>query len=330
MAKVQIIVLLTLFCLFYACKNTNSSENQQNTPQNSTDTLAQAKLGMKAQTLYAWVDKLRLRSAPTTKAKVVAEVKEGAALKYLNEKTAFTQKIILRKIQHDEPWLKVATEDGKEGWVYGGGVRVYQAKIDHAPSPYDACYEIADSYKMSECINQLKPKELKKVQRYIQATDSGYEITLLDGQKKILTNRMDSLAREDYMSYDYRYYISKMGYFVFEYYAFESFGYALVNDKSGKIINIAGYPKPAPDFKHLVSFNPIPNMGAYDLQIWGFTEDGLTSLFAKEMYDYVPRSPKWLDAQTVQVTLKPIDTSNEIKVIELSADEKGEWRLYEK
>ncbi|MFK8103991.1 MAG: SH3 domain-containing protein [Saprospiraceae bacterium] len=328
MAKLQIISLLCLFCCCWACKNTNSTENQENLAENPTDSIAPVKpTSTSTQYLYAWVDKLRLRAEPDTKAKIVAEVKEGAQLTYLNEKTAFTQKITLRKVRHDEPWLKVATESGEEGWVYGGGVRVYQAKIDQAPSPYDDCYQLSDSYKMSQCVEQLNKKQLQKAADFIQVTATGYRIKLLDGTQKVLTERVDSLARENFLDYDYRYYIPKMGYYVFAFYAFESFGFTLVNDKSGKTLNLPGYPKPAPDFKHLVCYSPLPEMGFYSLAIWGFTDNGMTELFKKEMQDYLPYAPKWLDERTVQLSFKPTQPDQKLKVVELRADETGAWNM---
>lgn len=334
MAKLQIISLLSLFCCCWACKNTNSTENNQqeatenvssqNPPAQTTPTAPAS-----PQVLYAWVDKLRLRAAPNTKAEIVAEVKEGAQLTYLNEKTAFTEKITLRKVRHDEPWLKVKTQAGQEGWVYGGGVRVYQAKVDQSPSPYDDCYQLTDLYKMQQCIDRISAQQLERAADFVSVTPTGYSIKLLSGERKILTERADSLAREAFLDYDYRYYIPKMGYYVFAYAAFESFGFTLLNDKSGQTINLPGYPKPAPDFKHLVSFNPIPEMGSYRLAIWGFTEEGMTELFSQAMQDYQPYAPKWLDKKTVQLSFKPTQKDQQLKVMLLQQDETGVWNLTE-
>jgi len=87
----------------------------------------------KAIEIYVWVDKLRLRSASNTSSETVAIMKEGQALTFLNE-----------------PWLKVSTADGQEGWVYGGGVKFYKIGVDESPTAYDDCFKLKISRKMTQ------------------------------------------------------------------------------------------------------------------------------------------------------------------------------------
>jgi len=47
---------------------------------------------------------------------------------FLNEITPFTEKISLGTSVADEPWVKVKTKRGGEGWVYGAGVYYYKRK----------------------------------------------------------------------------------------------------------------------------------------------------------------------------------------------------------
>ncbi|MEO1262002.1 MAG: SH3 domain-containing protein [Bacteroidota bacterium] len=73
--------------------------------------------------VYAWVDRLNIRSSPNTSGKVIANVTEQEALEFTGEKSKEIEEIVLRGVVYDEPWLMVKTKDGKEGWVFGGAVK---------------------------------------------------------------------------------------------------------------------------------------------------------------------------------------------------------------
>ena len=65
---------------------------------------------------------LRLRETPGEKGEIVATLLKGAVLDDLGEVSDFTTRVTLRGITYDEPWIKVKTSTGQEGWVYGGGL----------------------------------------------------------------------------------------------------------------------------------------------------------------------------------------------------------------
>ena len=137
----QLILLLTMFVSFWACKDTNSGQSHETDPQ-TTDSIANANTApVETTRVYTWIDKLRMREMPDTKSNIIKELSAGDPLIFLNERSDFTQKITLRGIAFDEPWLKVKTSDGKTGWVYGGGVKFNAPKVDQSPNPYDKCFE---------------------------------------------------------------------------------------------------------------------------------------------------------------------------------------------
>lgn len=68
------------------------------------------------------IEDVRLREAPGENSKVLSSLPKGTVLYDLGEVSDFTTKVQLRGIQFDEPWLKVRTEDGTAGWVYGGSL----------------------------------------------------------------------------------------------------------------------------------------------------------------------------------------------------------------
>jgi len=59
-------VLLLLLSVFVGCKDTNSTETNTNTDPDIISTDSIAVLAPTTVTVYAWVDKLRMRSEPDT------------------------------------------------------------------------------------------------------------------------------------------------------------------------------------------------------------------------------------------------------------------------
>ena len=126
---------LLLVGILNACKDSEKTDDPGTDPE-TTEVKP-------VDTVYAWVDDLLIREEPNQKGKRVDQVKEGSAILYLGEKTDFTDKIKLRGKQYDEPWYKVKTGKGKEGWVYGGAVRFKKALT-------------AEEIKKLELLNDLK------------------------------------------------------------------------------------------------------------------------------------------------------------------------------
>ncbi len=327
-------VLLLLLSVFVACKDTNSTETNTNLPDTNKSVDSIVIAAPTTVTVYAWVDKLRMRSEPDTKSEVVAEIPEGGAMTFLDEKTDFTQQITLRGKLYDEPWLKVKTTEGKTGWVYGGGVKFYEPKVAALPTPYDRCMDYFKRRRISQankCIAEIESKQLSKDRQYVAKTKEGaLEFSLLNGEKK----QLDDSAIEEVtaqQSYFYRYYVPKMGLFVVAVNGQETDSYRLVNDKSGKETIIWGFPVIAPDFKKLVSYrgdlkdDPDRN----GLQIFGYTDQGLELIWEKKLDRYEPIIVKWLDVEEAEVMVLPKARSGnlKLKVAKLHKDEAGEWVL---
>ena len=333
MLNLRIIILLSIVLFLNACKDTNSSESEGDEKEISvTEVLENVTKEITKQNktmLYAWVNNLRLRESSSSTSKIIKELSEGDALEYLNEKSDFTQKVNLRGTQFDEPWLKVKTETGEIGWVYGGGVKPYKNPIDLSPSPYDICERLLKNGKNEKyynCQKQVMAKQLKKDDRYVEQTDDGYNFKLLGGEifelkKPIVEDSLDNV------NYQYRYYIPRMGYFVIEVLQQQGGEYLLINDKSGKQISIWGYPKPSSDNKHIIvtGANELYN----GIQILGFTPNGLDIIWEKELRAYQASAPKWLDEKTIQLTIKPMDSESSAatRLVELKMDENNAWVL---
>lgn len=66
------------------------------------------------------VDDARLRTAPSLDATASISLPRGTELLAMGEVSDTTMQLKLRGITFDEPWLRVRTKEGTEGWIYGG------------------------------------------------------------------------------------------------------------------------------------------------------------------------------------------------------------------
>ncbi len=323
----QVVIFLTFISLIY-CKNTNSDETPKDELISQDSTLYKDSNVVE---VFVWVDKLRLRKTPDTKSEIIQDLDEGETVWFLNEKSAFKEKINLRGIIYDEPWLKVKTTENNIGWVYGGAIKFEKPVFEYAPSPYEKCVsafvESKNNEKYTNCTQKIKEEQLKKVARFITKTDDGYEVNSLSGEKRVLQNSMEE--NEDFRQYEYLYYIEKLGYFVFRINFYEAGQYLLVDDKFGYSRPISGFPKPSPDYKHFVTTNADATAGFEfnGIQIYGFTDLGMEILFEKEYEFYEPYLPNWMDEKTVQIQLVPAAfvKDKKPKTLTLQMNEKGEW-----
>lgn len=339
-STVGLLFFLTLSGGFTACKDTNS---RQTTTEVSPDTLATSPPSKVAPSpppipVYAWVDRLRIRAAADTQAEVVEEVAEGSPLEFLGQRSDFTERITLRGSTFDEPWLRVRTASGREGWVYGGGVVFEAPSVDQSPTPYDDCFALfaAERWERGrDCVAKKHRQQLREEARWVRENESEVDLLLLDGQRKSFPR--GSISDSLPYTYEYRYYLPRMGFHVLKKMGYEWTGFVLVNDKSGRVTDLRGYPKPSPDFRHLVTtnFDLVAGFEFNGIQIFGFTEAGFVPVFEKELLDYGPLTPIWIDERTVEMVFRPSEENPEdedrrVRLVQrMTADSSGlaQWDL---
>jgi len=108
MMKPVLLYSLLLSILFIACQSEPKPPEQHPTKE-TVETPAKT-------------NSPTIRDTPGMKGKELAQLKNGTKLYDLDKVSDFTNKIKLRGIPYDEPWIKIATEDKLEGWVYAGGL----------------------------------------------------------------------------------------------------------------------------------------------------------------------------------------------------------------
>ncbi len=76
--------------------------------------------------LFVNIDGLNLRKEPKLNSDVIGKLPLYEEVFFMNEVTDSTQQINLGYEIADEPWVKIQTKKGHEGWVYGAGVNFYK------------------------------------------------------------------------------------------------------------------------------------------------------------------------------------------------------------
>jgi len=82
----------------------------------------------KYSTLYVTIEGLNLRKAPGIKAETIEQLALYQAVLFLNQKSEKQEEINLGTEKVTDYWVKVRTQSGKEGWVFGAGVYYYKTK----------------------------------------------------------------------------------------------------------------------------------------------------------------------------------------------------------
>jgi len=119
-------LLLIVVLLAWSCQP--KKENRESSPGQLA--AEQARLEPRPSFIIN-IDDLRLRDAAGPDAEIVATLDKGTRLYDLGEVSDFTTAVSLRGIRFNEPWIKVETESGQQGWVYGGALN-FELNEDHA------------------------------------------------------------------------------------------------------------------------------------------------------------------------------------------------------
>jgi hypothetical protein len=79
-------------------------------------------------TLYVTIDSLKVRKEPGLKGEPITKLRLYEPVIFLNQKTDWTQEINFGNYKATDHWVKIRTQSGKEGWVFGAGVHYYKMK----------------------------------------------------------------------------------------------------------------------------------------------------------------------------------------------------------
>jgi hypothetical protein len=119
------VVLLCLILFLGGCKKGENEEQttigQQLAMEQATQ--EQTEIVGEPVELEVILDNVRIRDVAGLKGKEVARLPKKSKVIFNGVFSDFTDKIKLRGIQYDDPWLKIRTTKGEEGWIYGASVK---------------------------------------------------------------------------------------------------------------------------------------------------------------------------------------------------------------
>lgn len=112
-------ILLFLLLFILSCSDDQGSEETGNI--NSTPVIEKPVEKVK---LYATMDHLRVRKEADLGSETVYMLSENEEVEFLEvQENGENIPVKLRGFRYQDPWIKIRTTDGTEGWVYGGGVK---------------------------------------------------------------------------------------------------------------------------------------------------------------------------------------------------------------
>jgi len=97
-------------------------------PSHVNPSVSTAPTGNTGTTLYVSIDGLKVRKEPGLKGETVVELRLYEPVTFLNQKTDWTQEISLGYEKVTDHWVKIRTQSGYEGWVFGAGLHYYKTK----------------------------------------------------------------------------------------------------------------------------------------------------------------------------------------------------------
>lgn len=110
---------LVLLCTLTACNNddnkVDTSAHAQTLPNSNNNPKTQHRQSVNLKIL---LNDLRIRHTPSLNGKVIDKLKENTVVEWLGEISQERHRIKLRGVQFKEPWLKIKTPSGKQGWAY--------------------------------------------------------------------------------------------------------------------------------------------------------------------------------------------------------------------
>lgn len=289
---------ISVFWLFSCGDTAPQTSNDDSTELASNDSLQIGSEKEEDQKLYSWLEDLRVREKPEKSATVVAELGVGESVTYLNEKTAFTIQVNIRGQNLDEPWLKVKTREGIEGWVFGGGLKVYEVSApSFGASPFSKCFSrFGVAYR--DCIETTRQKQLRKNKTMVSESEDGTTLKLLGGEQHQFSN-------SDISSFQFLQYAPEIGYYVLKEKTELTTNFLFVNDKTAKQTAFIGFPEIHPKGNFIACVSP-PTSKPCKLEIHEMQKGKWVLVYELEEEESLLFNPIWSsDGDQLEYEMKP-------------------------
>jgi hypothetical protein len=256
---------------------------------------------------YVWLPTVRVRKDPDKNAEIVAKLKKGDQLEYLGIKTIKKDVVVINNKSFEDNWIKVKTTDGIQGWVFGAGINIKDVKDDLSPTPYDDCFLLIADREINDfakCVGQVRKQILKEQSKKCSVNLNGLSLILTNGRSVNLANNTSTTNKTEF---NYLMYNQDVKQFIVQVQYSNMEEFMLIDATNGNKINTWGFPKFSPGKNFIVSSssNFVYNSAPNGIQIFSLEGNVIKKLWEREIENYEPYCPKWLDNNTIGVTLKP-------------------------
>ena len=116
MTYIKTLLLLSLCLLLSGC---NADKKNTSLSKASNTTIPQ----VSSVKLSILINDLRIREQPNPASKVITKVSENDTVVWKGEVSTNHNKIKLRSVIFNTPWIKITSSDGSEGWLYSAAAK---------------------------------------------------------------------------------------------------------------------------------------------------------------------------------------------------------------
>jgi len=282
------------------------------------------------QQYYVWLPILKVRTLPKTDAPLLAKIKKGDLVNYLGIKTQAKDNINIEGKVFEDHWMKIKLKNGIEGWVFGGGINMKDLREDLNPLPFDDCFILLKDKVYADfdkCMYQVSRQQIKQDVSQVSVSNGRLRLKISDGS--ICTFATE--GNPDGPLYNYCYFDKNINYYVLSSKQGSGSDFLVVNASTGKNLRTWGFPKSSPDKKAIVSvnadFRKVGNPNG--IQIISIEGKSLVVAWEREIEGFEPYLPRWLDNNTIGVSLRPLDmgrrTADVFALVKRQG--KGSWKI---
>ncbi|HFD31497.1 MAG TPA: SH3 domain-containing protein, partial [Gammaproteobacteria bacterium] len=184
------IFFFAVFC-FTACRSDSKTHEAAHTngSNQTSDTTASLSATQAPVSFTTNLDNVRLREKPGLEGKELLRLPLGTTVYDAREVSDFTTSLNLRGVSFNEPWLKVKTETGITGWIYGGA-------LTFSLESGDAVMELLMQRRLTGIFGQDLSAAIEKYRRHYKGISTAAELSVNYDEGIALRDKMVEMLRQ--------------------------------------------------------------------------------------------------------------------------------------
>ena len=183
--KWTILLLLVIFSCQNISEPDSGKSQDENNSEKSKATLSKAEIPTLSEMTIA-VDNLRLREKPGSEGKEIMRLPERSVVIPTGQKTELKQKVSLRGISYNEPWIEVQVNESTSGWVFGGAIDLNPNSSQFAAELFDDRLDYFFGKMAGSVKSYIRQMELVSTALDLKQAWSGGRAIIADAEKQFL------------------------------------------------------------------------------------------------------------------------------------------------